>query len=89
MMKPVHAHYYEVEADTHTELGEKLGILFGPLTERTIARARKQKGWEEKVAVSKPLLVETQTYFPEYAEELEAYARVAGVPVLYIWVLSP
>lgn len=83
-----HACYHEVQADSHRELGRKLGDLFGEFVRTDIDEAREQRSWRRMVSASKPLLEQTHRFFPQYVEELEAYAKAARIPLLELWTLS-
>ena len=82
-----HACYAEVEAGSHRELGEALGGRFGTIAADGIDYVRGEGGWKRKVAAARDLLERTRAVFPHYAEELEAYAAAARLPVLDLWVL--
>ena len=83
-----HACYHEVDASTHAELGGKLGELFVGKTRENVAYARRQRHWARKVEASLPLLECTRNAFPQYLEELEAYARAAGVAFDDLWAIN-
>jgi acyl-CoA:6-aminopenicillanic acid acyl transferase len=83
-----HAHYYEVAAETHAELGAKLGDLFGEIARENVEEAREQRHWARKVAASKGLLEAARRHFPQYVEELQAYASAADVDLHDLWAVS-
>ena len=83
-----HACYREVDAGTHAELGARLGELFADKARENVDYARRQRHWARKVEASLPLLECTRKAFPQYVEELEAYARAAGVALDDLWAVS-
>lgn len=88
LKKSGHENYYEVEADSHAELGRKLGYLFGETAAEYIDwEAHDKKAWKRKKAAAAPLLEQTRAIFPQYVEELTAYAQEAELPLIDVWAL--
>jgi hypothetical protein len=82
-----HTCYHEVEAGSPAELGAKLGRLFGGLMRESVAEARAQRGWRRKLAIAGEQIAVTRRHFPQYLDELDAYARAAGLPLDHVWVV--
>jgi len=83
-----HRHYHAVEASSLAELGAKLGEMFGSRLHEGLKAARKQRDWRRKAGAAEPLLDAARKHFPQYIEELEAYAKAARIPLLELWALS-
>jgi len=82
-----HASYHEVEADSPAELGGTLGAMFGGEMRQSVDEARGGRSWNRKVAIADRQIAITRRHFPQYIDELEAYARAAGLPLVHVWVV--
>lgn len=82
-----HLHYYQVKAQTHFELGNKLAQLFkGPslaLYSSLLLKIVALKPEKEDV---KLYLETTEKYFPQYIEEIKGYAHGLGVDFESYWL---
>lgn len=83
-----HTHYYRVKAQSHFELGYKLGKLFKAPSLDTYHAILKQ------ISIQKPLLHHAQTFlqltqdrFPHYIEELKGYAKAIDVDFASYWLV--
>ena len=83
-----HQNYFEIKADSHRELGAKLGSLFGDVLKETINRKKQIVDWEKAGEQARQYLELTKKTFPEYIEELEGYAEAAGADFNDLWTLS-
>lgn len=84
----IHQNYHEVEGDSPAACGRALGRLFGANVQDYIGHARADRGWPARRQDAQSLLLETARYFPDYVEELTAYAKAAGVDLLDLWTIS-
>ena len=84
----VHKNYYRVEAKTNYELGLRLGKIFKSAANSRVSKQRGKPSWKRMVEASKKYLKITKHYFPQYIEELEGYAKGAGVNLYELWVLN-
>ncbi len=83
-----HENYFEVEARTHCELGQKLGKLFGKGLLQDIQSQKEEGGWREKTLRATPYLNITQKIFPHLVEELHGYAEGANISFTDLWTLN-
>lgn len=84
----VHMNYHEVEGDSPAACAHELGRLFGPIVQDYISYARDDEGWPARRQDAQRLLHETARYFPDYVEELRAYAMAARIDLLDLWTMS-
>ncbi|MCX6732844.1 MAG: C45 family autoproteolytic acyltransferase/hydrolase [Candidatus Roizmanbacteria bacterium] len=82
-----HSHYYQVKAQTHFELGNKLAILFKSSSLKTYS------SMIQKIAPRKSTFIEAHKYlelsemhFPHYIEELRGYAHGLEVDFDSFWL---
>jgi hypothetical protein len=84
-----HKNYFEINAKNYYELGLKEGELFGDFLQNSIEEQKSQYSWDEKLlAQSRYYLEKSRMTFPHLIEELEGYARGAGVAFDDLWILS-
>lgn len=83
-----HTHYYRVKAQSHFELGYKLGKLFKAPSLDTYHAILKQ------ISIKKPILNHAKTFlqltqdrFPHYIEELNGYAKGIDVDFASYWLV--
>lgn len=83
----MHKFFYSFEANSHWEMGLKMGQEFADEVERGFSRLN-----SENVTISKHKMNQslwfTKKYFPQYIEELEGYAKGANVKFEKLWYLS-
>ncbi|HRI05487.1 MAG TPA: C45 family autoproteolytic acyltransferase/hydrolase [Candidatus Dojkabacteria bacterium] len=84
----MHTNYFEVEANSNYELGEKLGMIFKDKLHKDIATAQASSYWERRSLEALKYLQPTQNTFPHYIEELQGYAKAAEIPFNDLWTLS-
>lgn len=82
-----HVSYHEVKAGNPAELGAKLGGVFGGFVCESVAEAREEENWSRKVAIAGQQIAITRRHLPRYVDEVEAYARAAGLPLAHVWVV--
>ncbi len=80
-----HKNYFQLEADTHFELGLKKGELFGSSLRADLKRYAKGRSWGRRVARAEPYLDTSRKHFPQLIEELEGYAQGADVALHDLW----
>lgn len=84
----VHRNYHEVEGDSPAACAHEVGRLFAPIVQDYISYAREDEDWAAHRQDAQRLLNETARYFPDYVEELRAYAKGARVDLLDLWTMS-
>ncbi|MBX9589012.1 MAG: C45 family peptidase [Hyphomonadaceae bacterium] len=84
----VHRNYHEVAGETPRACGRELGRLFGPVVRDYIMEERDSKAWQRRRRDAEVLWSCTLKHFPAYAEELQAYADAARLPLLDLWTMS-
>jgi len=82
-----HKNYHEVSAQGPAELGHQLGKLFGGIVRGYIDDERNGDEWEAMREEADLLLAATGHHFPDYLEELDAYAAAARVSLRDLWTL--
>ncbi len=82
-----HANYHEVEGRNHLEIGHELGRQFGHILQDYIVEEQENEEWPRLRHKAEKLLLPTANYFPEYIEEIQAYASAAGITLLDLWAL--
>ncbi|MBN1618502.1 hypothetical protein JW887_04115 [Candidatus Dojkabacteria bacterium] len=82
----MHKFYFEFEADTSYKLGFQMGCKFSEEFKKT-KDSRKQLSGPKREEYEKLLKISTK-YYPEYIEEMEGYAKGAGVELFDIWQSS-
>jgi hypothetical protein len=83
-----HKHYHEIECSDPIEAGWLLGKMFGDKTRAYIAYSYdevKSTHWRQR---AQHLLQQTRHYFPNYVDELQAYADAADIDLLDLWIIS-
>ena len=88
MISKRHNNFYIVEAENNFELGLLLGKKFGNFARAKIDENKKEAGWILKVEQSRKYLSLTENSFPLYIEELQGYAKGAGVEFIDLWTIS-
>lgn len=83
-----HNNYFEIQADSHFELGIKEGQLFGDNLAATISNFKKQAGWAARVAAAKTVLSYSEEVVPQLVLELKGYAQGAGIDFDDVWAMS-
>jgi hypothetical protein len=84
----IHRNYHEITGISPAACGRELGRLFGPVVRKYVQVERTEQAWHRRRRAAGALLASTQSYFPAYVEELQAYAQAAGVPLLDLWTMS-
>lgn len=80
-----HKNFFELEAATHYELGLKKGKLFGESLRNILSKEAHGRNWKRRVARSLPYLEASREHFPKLIEEIDGYARGAGVALEDLW----
>ena len=83
-----HTNYHEIKADSYFDLGLKEGQLFSSQLNESIENKKQLKNWESKLRKSKDYFALTEEAFPHLIEELQGYAKGAGVKFEDLWALS-
>ena len=71
----------------HVAFGEALGEVFGDRL-RDILACEKHPEWERDVKRAMAYWSDTKKFFPQYAEEIEAYARSSRIRTEDLWTLG-
>ena len=82
-----HDAYHAIQAKDGADLGAQLGRRFGASMRASIAEAREDALWHSKVAIARRQIAIAGQHFPQYVEEMEAYAAAAGVALQDAWVV--
>ncbi|MBI2589590.1 hypothetical protein HYW32_00965 [Candidatus Berkelbacteria bacterium] len=83
-----HKNFFTFTAHDNADLGFQMGKVFTAQARTGIQRARRHKNWSAKRVRAQKFLVFQTQYFPEYSEELQAYAKGAHVDFLDLFTLS-
>ena len=83
-----HKYYYEIEADSYTELGHRRGEVFGELLRRTLDGRRRYRDWNGVVQRAANYLAPAKDAFPQYVDELRAFAESSRTRFDELWALS-
>jgi hypothetical protein len=83
-----HRNYHEISAQDHVDAGRQLGKRFGAILSGHVQEARQGRTWPNHRRKAERLLETTHRHFPDYVEELAAYAAAAGIPLLDLWTVS-
>ncbi|MGE3712688.1 MAG: carcinine hydrolase/isopenicillin-N N-acyltransferase family protein, partial [Hyphomicrobiaceae bacterium] len=83
-----HRNYHEIVARDPADCGRQLGRLFGSIVNGYVADASANPGWQRLKRNAAPLLEAAAGYFPDCIEELDAYAKTAGIPLIDLWTMS-
>jgi hypothetical protein len=75
-------------AKTNRELGSKMGSHFRRQIKRKLRLEREQDDWESKCEFADRYLADSQRFFPQYLDELRAYADAACVSFADLWTSS-
>jgi hypothetical protein len=82
-----HKFYFEINADTHYELGLAEGKLFAQEALSAID-ANRDSARESKLKLAERYLPEVEKIFPQYVDELRGYADGAKIAFKDLWALS-
>jgi predicted choloylglycine hydrolase len=83
-----HSHFYEVSADSHYEMGVRIGETLKQQTLDWVDKRASLPGFGEKVDQAKKYLEFTQVFFPQYIQELLGQSHSLGVSLFEIWAFS-
>jgi len=83
-----HKNYFELEADSHRELGLRRGEAFGEYLRRTLRGRQRDRRWSNTVERAQQYLGVATEAFPQYVDELKGYAEAAESPFEELWTLS-
>lgn len=84
----MHTNYFEIDANSNYELGEKLGVLFKEKLHKDISLAKNISDWERRSLEASKYIQPTQNAFPQYIEELQGYAKGAAISFNDLWTFS-
>ena len=82
-----HKNYHEFYADSHYDLGLKMGEAFADKAQEAIAEAKKDH-WEQRIAIGKQQFEVTKKYFPDYISEIEGYSKGAQIDFMDLWTIN-
>lgn len=83
-----HLNYHEVAGANTAECGHELGRLFGSVAREYVNQERKSKVWQQRRRDAEVLFSHTARHFPDYVDELQAYADAARIALLDLWTMS-
>jgi len=83
-----HDHYFTFQAETNYDLGLQLGTHFKEAIQAKIHRTQRDDAWVLNLKRSLEYLSAANECFPHYVQEVEGYARGAGVDFLACWACS-
>lgn len=81
-----HDCYHEITAKTHDEMGFKIGTVLRDSVLQAVSELPRLQDRAQPILAAS--LAETRARYPHYVEELEGYARGAGVSFGDLWRLS-
>lgn len=87
-MSNYHRNYIEVIADSHFDLGIKLGSLFHKQITTSLNYMREDKDWNRNLIQSQKLLKLSQEFFPQIVEEVQGYAKSLGIGEVEMFQLT-
>ncbi len=83
-----HLNYHEVAGANPAECGRELGRLFGSVAREYVNQERKSNVWQQRRRDAEVLFSHTARHFPDYVDELQAYADAARIALLDLWTMS-
>ncbi len=83
----MHTHVHSFSGNTPYEIGTQIGEAFVPAITAGIHSLQLEQNWKIANAKDTELLKITETYFPQYIEELKGMAAGANVPLTSLWSL--
>lgn len=83
-----HQNFYNLIAGDHYSLGLIMGKTFADYAKNALAEYARDPQWRRKVGRAEAYLKPTYNFFPRYLEELQGYAKGAGVVFEDLWTLS-
>lgn len=83
-----HNNYFAFQAENNYDLGLQLGTHFKEAAQAKMDRIVRDEAWALKLERSLEYLSLTREYFPHYVQEVEGYARGAGIDFLECWTRS-
>jgi hypothetical protein len=82
-----HVNYYEIEVDTHYELGLRKGELFGEFMREAIEEFKEDEDWDYDLGLARSYASHANKAFPHLVEEVRGYAEGARVCFEEAWML--
>jgi Acyl-coenzyme A:6-aminopenicillanic acid acyl-transferase len=82
-----HHNYFEIEADTHYDLGLRTGELFGNFMRQSLEIAKQDAAWPATLDSARAYVGVTAMVFPQLIEEVHGYAEGARVCFEEAWTL--
>ena len=83
-----HDNFFTFQADNNYDLGLQLGAHFKEVAQARLNRILRDDAWALKLKRSMEYLSVTKESFPHYVQEIEGYAKGAGVDFLECWTRS-
>ncbi len=83
-----HKYFYTIEAKDEADLGRQKGELFGDVARETLHKRQAERNWSKKVELAKHYYDFTLAHFPQYIEEIKAYAKASNISLADFWLLS-
>jgi predicted choloylglycine hydrolase len=82
-----HKNYFEIEADTHYDLGLRRGELFGEFLRDTLAQRKEHGSWKMELERARWYVAPATEAFPELVQEVHGYAEGARACFEETWML--
>jgi hypothetical protein len=82
-----HQNYFEIAADTHYELGLRMGELFGSHMRKSLEEEKQYDEWCDNLEHARSYVGITAMLFPQLIEEVHGYAEGARVCFEEAWAL--
>lgn len=83
-----HDNYFAFQAENNYELGLQLGTHFREAAQAKMNGILRDDAWALKLKQSEEYLSMTKEHFPQYVQEIEGYAKGAGIDFLECWTRS-
>jgi len=82
-----HRNYHEVAGETAIDCAVQLGRKFGKIVRSYVDEEREATDWRARQLLAEKYAAATRTHFPDYSNELEAYAEAARIPLMDLWAM--
>ena len=83
-----HQNFHQFIAESNYDLGFQIGSMFKEATQTRLLTMLHNARWNDARRRAETSMSYTATYFPQYIEEMEGYAKAAEMPIADLWALS-